>query len=412
MSRLLRDSTISLVDQAMLSLANLLVGVFLIQNTGKEDYGIYVIAYAVILYVVGVQNAIVTTQMTVMAPRKPHELQPGFCGSLAVGQYLIFMPLAMLAVGIGVVASNVGWLPEDDARMVIVIATATLGVLLREFARGLFFLKLRPGVVLALDLVNIVLLFGGLFIAQRAAPELLHVLAIAAFGVSSLVSGALALGVARLPLRQVLAEQLAALRDAWVNGRWALGGVSVTWIQDQSYVYLLSLLAGAASTAEANAARLLLVPVMLLNTGVTRITMPHWAILRHNGKRAEIEQTAGWIWRVLVLLIGVYVGALLLGQDVVIPFLFSAEYESIGSLILLWGVILGLQIVRSSFSIMLQVYQQFRQITVANVFSAVIVVALGLVLIPALGVEGSLIAMLLGEIVLTVLLVLAWQRTQ
>src|SRR3990172_5775125 len=161
MSKLFRDSTISLIDQAILSLANFLVGVFLIQNTSKDDYGLYVLAYAIILYLVSTQNAVITTQMTVLAPQKSHGSGERFCGALAVSQYLIIIPLGMLAFVLAMFAEKAGWLSPAESHLITAIAAATLGVLLREFARSLFFLRLRPVTVLALDVVQVLLLFGG-----------------------------------------------------------------------------------------------------------------------------------------------------------------------------------------------------------------------------------------------------------
>ncbi len=411
MSRLVQQGALSLVDQAVLSLANFLVGIFLIQNTSKDAYGSYVVAFAVILLLIGVQNAIVTTQMTVLAPGKTDGERDHFCAALATGQYLVFGPLAALLLVVAAAGTLTGWLLADQSALIVAVAGTTMGVLFREFLRGLFFLRLELRAVLALDLLYVLALFVGLYCAREFAGGALHLLALWMLGVGSLVSAAAMLSVARLPWRQSVAGRAKALREAWVSGRWALGGVSVTWIQDQSYVYLLSLLAGAASAAEANAARLLLMPVMLLNAGMGRVTMPRWALLRQEGKRREIERTANRILGILVLVVAVYGGVLVLLQDYAIGWLLSDDYRSVGGFIVLWGAVVALQVVRSNFSVMLQVYQRFREITIANVVSALAVIGASFALIPGSGVKGSLVALLVGEVLLTGLLAVLWRRT-
>ncbi|MCC7258120.1 MAG: hypothetical protein IT486_07080 [Gammaproteobacteria bacterium] len=410
MSRYLRDGTISLVDQAILSLANFLVGVFLIQNTTKNEYGSYVLAYAAILLVIGAQNAIVTTQMTVRIPQKrPPERAP-FCGALAVGQFLVFLPVLAMVSGLVATAATVGLISGRSAVITAVIGMACFGILLREFARGYFFTQLRPMVVLTIDLAYVALLFVGLVLARTLAQEQLYLLAIGMLGLASLGSGWLALASAQLPWRQSLTNQVKVLRESWIHGRWALGGVGVTWLQDQSYVYLLSLLAGTASTAEANAARLLLMPVMLLNTGISRITMPMWSNLRHEGRRHEIEMGARRIFLTLSLAIVGYVAVMVAIEDLIVPFLFSSEYTSMRNLVVLWGAVLALQIARSNYSVILQVHEGFRQITQANTVSALVAVVAALVLIPSYGIEGSLLALLGAEATLTLLLATEWRR--
>ena len=95
-TKLRADAIWGISDQALQSLTNLLSGVFLIRFASKEEYGLYGLGFAVSLLCVGICNALVMTQMTVIAPTKAPELRDTYCGSM-------FFALMLLLVAFGLV---------------------------------------------------------------------------------------------------------------------------------------------------------------------------------------------------------------------------------------------------------------------------------------------------------------------
>lgn len=411
MSRVRKDIVISFVDQAILSLANFMVGIFLIRNTGKEDYGAYVFAYAIILFVIGVQNALITNQMTVMAPRKQSNEQDYFCSTLMVGQYLLAIPLGMVSVVIMFLVANSGFNIGIDSALFLSVVIATQGILLREFFRVFFFLKIKAMTVLLIDIVNVAAIFLGLIAGRMFLPESLNVIAILSFGVSSLISGILAAHLSGISFKARLREIVATLRETWTNGKWALGGVVVTWFDNQSYIYLLTFMSGPASTAEVSAARLFLMPVALLNASVFRVLMPKWAHYRSDNETRHISSSANKALIFIVTSICVYLVVLLSIKDAATRFLLTKEYSNSNTLILLWGVLFVAQAIKSNFSALLQVFEKFRAITLLNMVSGTVVIGLSVFLISRFGADGSIIGMITGEIVLSKLLFDKLQRT-
>lgn len=405
-----KEVLVSTLDQALLSLANFLVGVFLIKNATKSDYGSYVLAYAIILFVVGVQNALINTQMIVLSPQKELHAQRRFCASLGIGQYLIFTPLILTCLFAIWVADHFDLFTIHNVSLIYAAGVAIFGVLLREFYRSYFFLILRPGLVLIVDICHVLALFTCLFVVKSLFPEMLHVLAIVSLGMASLASGLLAMAISKMPMRIGLREILSSLSESKVHGRWALGGVTITWIQDQSYVYLLSLLAGTAATAEASAARLFLSPIALLNAGFTRVLVPRWVHLRRDGDIVGIKRTAFKAKSVLIITIIAYVLTVLWVKDYVIRVFLTKEYMNIGLLIILWGLLFMIQSIRSNYASLLQVFHEFRNITLANLKSAITVIVLSIFMIAQYGPSGSIAAQLVGELILTMLMVKIFRK--
>jgi O-antigen/teichoic acid export membrane protein len=408
--RMRTSVVMSVLDQAWLSAANLLLGVFLIKHSSKEEYGSYVLGYAIILFLVGVQNALVTTQMSVLAPSRSESEQGRFCSALAIGQFLIFIPIAILVALGGYVLKLAG--AESGASLMFAIALTMLGVILREFFRSYFFLNLRPSVVLGLDIVFVGILFIGLWAAVILKYPSINLAALVIMGLASAIVGSIAAFMARSQMSVRLADVLPALQESWQHGRWALAGVTVTWLQDQSYIYLLSSMVSPAETAEASAARLFLAPLTLLNVGFSRVLMPRWAYLAHESKHGEIVETANRVKWLLVWMVVSYVAILLLLKDWLIPMLLTGAYTQTASLIVMWGVLFALQSVRGNYSTLLQVYKHFRDITLANTATAIGVLLMGAILIKAYGVKGSMLTMIFGEVVLVVLLIHVFRKVR
>ncbi|MGB9149749.1 MAG: hypothetical protein WCB36_05830 [Burkholderiales bacterium] len=408
--RMRTSVVISVLDQAWLSAANLVLGVFLIKQSSKEEYGSYVLGYAIIWFLIGVQNALVTTQMAVLAPGRSTSEQGRFCSALAIGQFAIFVPVVIFIVLIGLV---LGWNGDaNGSALAYAIAISTLGVILREFFRSYFFLRLNPILVFGLDVTFVALLFAGLWAAIQMKIPSINLAALVIMGIASLVVGVVSASLAREVLAVRLADVRPALQESWQHGRWALAGVSVTWLQDQSYIYLLSAMVNTAETAEASAARLFLAPLTLVYVGFSRVLTPRWSYMAHEGKTQEIVTMANRVKWLMLGMVVVYVVVLLLAKDWITPLLLTKSYTQTGSLIFLWGILFALQAVRSNYSTLLQVFKRFREITLANTASAIGVLLIGAVLIRTYGVTGSMVTMIIGELALTLFLIYGFKNVR
>jgi len=401
--RLRQQFVIGAIDQAALSLCSFFVGIYLINNASKAAYGLYVLGFALLLFGIGLHNALITTQMTVLHANKC-DSRHGFCSALASGQYTIFLPMVAL-LGIAAVSLEyLGWITQSILYVVIAALVALLGVMLREFSRSFFFVNRRLGAVLGIDAIYIVLVLVGLATAGALFRDTMNLAAIAALGVASLIAGLVGLWMAGLYPAKSMSAVSDALGSTWAQGKWASLGVVVTMIQGQSYVYLLTAIGGPEQTADVNATILLMMPVSLLTVTTARILLPRWSALRATGDHHRIVETARLTLGALAVAIALYTAMIAFAHESITTLVLTHEYSVGPVMIILCGAVFLAQSVRSNFSLMLQAYEKFRVITIVNSVTAVVVVLAGVALISAYGGIGSLMAMLVGEILLVVLL--------
>lgn len=83
------DVVWGVLDQGLQSLINLSISVLLIYYESKHNYGLYGLGFATLLLFVGFSNALISTQMTVIAPSKKLKERMVF---------LILIPVEMLVL--------------------------------------------------------------------------------------------------------------------------------------------------------------------------------------------------------------------------------------------------------------------------------------------------------------------------
>ncbi len=394
------------IDQSMLSITNFAMNIMIIRCVSKTDYGLYVCGYSLILLANSIQNAVINIQMSIIAPKLGGVQRAAFCSRLAAGQYAMWLPIS----GAGALGAwalfRIGVLSSHQMIMAVVISAAVPAIFIREFYRSLLLLDFRPLRVLFSDLVYIVIAFSAFLLFEHAFPAKMDILTFVAMGAASMMIGGAGLrGLLRTGRETARGTRTqASFGRCWENGKWALLAVVVTWIQRQSYVYMLLFFKGAENTAEVNAARLMLMPVGLVLISYGRLFMPQWAKDRSAGAGEEVFLSAKKILKYLISGISVYTALLIICKDELIPRLFGRAYLGSSHFILLWGLIFIAQAVRSNFSLVLQVFEKFRYLSMSNFFVMTATVVASAILISLYSDIGSLFAILSGEVLLSLAL--------
>jgi len=392
-----RNIAYSFIDQALVSLINFAIGIAFIKLTTKEQYGLYSIYFTIILLILGFQNAIINTQIIVRAPKKNNSKRKTFITGLHNGQYLIALPLA-------VIICFIAWIvyPKENtmALHTVIISIATIGVLSREFTRSYLYFLLKPSKVLIADILYAIalLVFTFLILNDSGFNAITMVIGL---GVASLISSITMLAVVKFSIKTSLNSIVLSLKESWEEGRWALLGVTVTWLQSYSFIYLSAIFSGPDTTAELNAARLILTPLITLNTSIFVVLKPHWAYWHADRKFEKIRSSGMKLLAAILLVIFIYAIFILALDDFLVSVLFSSEYSKTGELVVLWSIFMSIQITKTSYSNQLQIFSKFKYIASVNSITSFITVFLGALLMTKYELMGSLIAMIISEAILT-----------
>ncbi len=392
-SSLILRSGVASLDQALLSLLSFLIAIFLIKTVPKTDYGYYSVALPVMLFLIAVQNAIVNTPLAVLLPSKKDAEQKQYAASLFYGQFLLIIPLA----GAGLFFIALPWFLGVDSTQGAIAAAlclAATGILYREFLRSYFFAEETPVQVLKLD-VGYVFIFSCLvalsyFTFNISVAGLFLLMGISAIIVAPIFKRRLGWAFDKKSIRK-------SYHENWKYGRWSLFGVIVTHIQTYSYVYLLGMLLGSVAVADVSAARILMMPLVLVESGWGKVVRPYGSKLREQNLSGIFYKRQVLASLVLTFGICLYTLLVLFASGILEKYILSEKYANSFQFIQYWGAVFVVGFIGKNASFGLQVMKDFKNVSIINFITMLITVGYGFFLIQSHGIQGALIAVIIGK---------------
>lgn len=386
----------AVVSQTVLSAASFAVGLILIRYSSDRQYGSYILAANAILLLVSLQNAWCNPPLA----NHLHQLdQPG--RSELVGGLYRQQNLALwFGGGLGLLVVTGLWsaqqLTAQSGVLVLVSMAAALAVLHREYFRMVLFAHRRAHAVLRTDLVHVVLLVAGVWLAAHtAAPALV---ALGMLGLAGLVSSLLLSSA----LRQH--EPWSPTGAPGLLGRiaplaaWSTAGAAIHWSFSQGYIYLVAGTLDVSAVAAIAATRLLLMPVNLLSSGVGSLMLPlasRW--LQQHGTAELLRRLGLFAAGLATLMLGYFVLLWLL-RDWVFAVVLHKQPAQRDTLLLLWGALFLVSVVRDQLVYLLAAQGRFRGMTLLTACSAVVALTASYWGMHRFGVAGALLGMLIGEL--------------
>jgi O-antigen/teichoic acid export membrane protein len=387
----------AVVSQALLSATGFAVGLLLIRRSSDLEYGSYVLASGAILLLVSLQNAFFASTLVIRMARLDRTGRGALIDGLYAGQRRL---LAGGAAAAGVAVLVLWWaglLGPRTGPLVGVAILAALAVLHREFFRLVLFAHRRPLDVLRSDAAHVLLLLAGVFLATLTpAPATLALTGLAA---AALVSAALA--SAALSRHEAWRGEGSAglLRELAPLAAWSTAGAAMHWGFTQGTLYLVAATLDVTAVAAIAATRLLLMPVNLLSTGIGSLMLPvssGW--LHRHGPQVLLRRLGVFALGLAVVTLG-YFGLLWSWRAEVFALVLRKQFAQSDVLLLLWGLILLVMVVRDQLVYLPIAQARFRELTLLTLACAGVSLVVAYVGMRTLGVPGALVGMLTGEVV-------------
>lgn len=405
-----------IIDKGLISVVHFIAGLVVLRTTTKDEYGIYVNLFSLLMLAVGFQNALITTPLAIQAPRKatgPQEYL--FFKHAFWGQWLYWIPLTMVIVMTAAIARVLAVPFGQTLTVQLALLAAVAMYFIYEFGRNYWFIRNRAGNSLLQDMLYGLMLSAGMLFLALLKPQNMVAAAFLVMALAAGISGGLtilALHTCTTPATTPISLRsiVHATRELFMDGKWAFCGVVITWLQTTSYAWLLTLLAGPAETADVNAARQLLMPIALFTAAYPSYFRPRWARFHHANQQFRIEYESRITLTLILASITIASLVIELAHTSLIPFLFGPRYTNTIQYLPSLAIIMGLTVWTTNSSIKLQVISRFRQITLLNAFTCLLTIGSAYLVVPHHGAYGSLLALMLGQGLFAVLLWLQLRR--
>lgn len=398
----------AVAGQAFASGTNFLTGVILARALAKEEYGLYYLGFTLVIFVIELQNALISTPYMVYAPRLGDEEHRRYTGSTLVYQLGLSAIVMAVVLGAAVVLS-LGAGPEGAApvawSMLFVVGLVTL----RDFTRRVCFANLRMAAAFCIDASVAVLQLGTLFVLGW-----LGVLSAGrAWWVIGLATGGISLAwlwMNRHMFNPRLRAALQDLRGNWSFGKWVFLSGVLWGLSMNSYPWLVSFFKGAAAAGVWGACFTLVGVGNILMLGVQNFLGPKIA-------RVYAEEGPHALRRFVFIASGLFAVPLLLFSgvfwffgDFMLTFIWGNSYSGNGWVLALLAFNLLAIALAFAFSRGLFAIERADVDFLVNFVVLFVLIALGIWLVRAHGVLGAACALLTANLAALVVRALAFLR--
>lgn len=396
---MLSGAVVAILDQAMLSATNLLIGLAFLRFGSKVDYGIYVQLFALMMLSQSLQNALVNGPMVPLAPKRRARGMRAFAAHLFRLQSLVSAVLVVLAftgVEVAIAGFNLPALPHSVAAP---FALAIAGQWLREFVRDYNFLRLSPHETFMIDgiYVGIITLSLGVGVALDWFST---TWVFAAFTLANFAAGWVGLRRTRIRPMSAHGHWQKPLGEAWALSRWTLPSVVVTWGTNWSFVYIVAGIVGVAAAAEVSAARLLMMPAGLCAVAWTAVFLPRASRWVGKGEFDTLIRVIRWsIMGLWGLIIG-YACLLLVLYDLLETWVLGESYQGLRPLTLAWTAFLLSSVLQSAGTLSLVAGGHYRVLFAYTCISFVIGIPVIVTLTYSMHSLGAVIGLTVSELLL------------
>jgi len=347
-----------IVSQIASSLTNFSVGFFVLWGLSITEFADYSIVMSIGLFLVSIQNALISTPLMIEKGKLRDSLVNVFFGYGVKLLYMLVIPISIFLLLLDV---------GEILFLSVIYFPLVLG---RELCRM---------VIIWWSDINLMAVFE---IVQLFATLVL-LLMMYSLGVVSILNVYVALSIPMLisfaylvyvyGLKKVQNSNF-SYRDIWHDVKWSIKGVLVTEMNSRGYVYIVTLFFGKELLALFNAPRLIVNPINSIGYALVKFSKPKVAAEMNNG-------SSGSAWKILqefrlftyvIAIISAIFCYYLWGYIYSILFNKFDEIE-VASVAVFWFFVLILQISNMYMASFLQVCKKFKKIFIVSTISAVIV---------------------------------------
>ena len=233
-SRILRLFSAAVIDQGIISLANLALAALLIRYVGAGEYGLFVLVQVSIALLASIMDAWVNGPLSVLAPQRSEEQRDvmisGVRFSLLRFLGLLFLP----CLAVPLIGSALGFIESSMVPLLVMgVIAGTIG-LYREFLRSALRIRAEMNKLLLADAVYVTVLISGAVLVVNV-PDPSAVKALMALAVAAATGIFFLRRALDIPKFSDAAVRKSSWREMRPLGIWAAVGAAIYWVQSQSW---------------------------------------------------------------------------------------------------------------------------------------------------------------------------------
>jgi O-antigen/teichoic acid export membrane protein len=392
-----QQAPVALLDQALVSSANFVSGVLLARFLGLKEYGIFAMAWLVVLFFGSIQQSFIIAPMQTMVPKRDSEERARLRTSLFLIQLSMGLAAMALTWGFCHLSETLFFDQTPLDGLTVVLPVAVFSFLMNEYFRKLFFSESRQFTALVLDIISYGTQLAGLFlVASYGELDLRRGLIIIALSNSiSTVYGLLRSKGLSADFRHFLPH----LREVWTYSGWLIGTSLLQWCSGNFFIITAG---GLLGPAPVGAIRMAQNVVGVLN--ILFLAMENF--IPSNAARIYHEHGLRYLYtylRQVMLLAGVATLAALsmivVFSREIITMLYGSGFEQYDSVLLGFSIVYAFVFTGLPLRYFIRTVEKNRDIFVSYVLSAGTSLLLAGPIVSSYGITGVVIGLVLAQVI-------------
>lgn len=338
-----RQALVTLVDQGFCSVTNFLTGVLLARACSKEEYGLYVLSFTLLVVVMDIQVSLSGTPFTVLSPYLKNRDRQFYFGSTLI-QHLAVSVLAAIGFIIAATVLSVTGRLHGFVNVLLTLAVASVFMLLRDFMRFVFLSQLRVWASMLMGVIANVATIGLLFWAYFNAKLTVPI----GYLIMAGCSGLTALLILLKEKKQISFSTkrfYEHLRNNWTFGKWLVAQAIVDFVAIRLYPWALILFKDSSAVAAYGICVIFAGVINPLLMGLNRFLGPRAAHVASNKTPAFAEVNLSlrkrvsrvhreiYCWMALIVapLFLFLISAFLFGERAIVA-IYGGKFAGVGSI--------------------------------------------------------------------------------
>ena len=379
----------SMADQALSVGGIFLINLVLARTQSREEYGMFVLSYSVLIFLMGLHNAAILEPFTVYGSGRHASRLAQYFRLMCRVNLLLGLVCAALLVGLALVFHG----PPAFIGMGLAVSLIFSGALLRRN----FYLQRRAALSATASLVFFLMVSASLWLTART--HLLNSLSI--FLV--LAAGWAAAGISlagRLPRdrsgQSFMASYPGYWREHWTYARWVLLTAAVFQLTTQGYYWLVAGLLSVRDVAALKAVSLVVAPADQIFIALNYLVLPRLSADFAAHRIASLLTV--WKWYagcILAANISFVLGIRWVGKPLLHQ-LYGGRYDGSASLLSVLSLLPAVMGVGHTMNAALKAAEGPRMVFWAYVCSGTITFMAGIPLVTRFGLRGAVYGMILS----------------
>ena len=399
--------TFAVADQILLSLANLIASYLLLSSAGVAVFGLYSFLMVVCNLISSGFSSTLHGQMTLrIAGKRRTLIMSNFRSTFVL--YITLFSVFGLCVGTSLAIYETIPYFESNKRAIVAAVLFAFLLSLFDLFRKYAYVMARQDISARSTVVYFILLLVGLYVLQLKESTallqifiLLSVCKAIALCVNSLCLGAL---LSARPMN--FSARIVLLKRYWEHGKFSFLGMLTSWVQNQGITPFLMFVAGPLIVGYFSLARLLTVPITVVNTGLINSALPRLRETFNRSGLKAVERKVSTLTTINMGLSCIYFLALLVFHFTGVLNAVFPDYENAVGFLLIWSVVATSILYRSWITQQYAVALKFRFLLMAGLASAMLTyVSIGLLYFTTQNYYMMPVGVWLGETFLIVVLI-------